>query len=484
MKKLIRTLLAASALILSATGLYAQQNFRTAYFMEGYTQRYKFNPAFAAERDFVSAGIADANLAFSSNVSLSAILLGGDKGHGAQTFLSSAFDASNMMDKLQDINKLSLNANASIATSGFWTGKVFHTIDVSLRSDVTAKAPKDLFEVMKNCVAGTPFTIGDIQGNASIWTEIGYGISAEVYQGIRIGARAKFLMGNARMDLSMNNTTLTPDGSYWKAFSENRMDTYFPQGLRFVTHGEHGDVAEGNPIYNFLKFKDMEQPAKKADYLTKFPGFGASFDLGISADFAEYFTLSASVTDLGFLKWGNHRSAVSPTTPWRFEGFSEVPESEKLADQIDKMTDMLDECYAFEYTEDSKAGNYAESKMEMLTLAANLGFEYRMPFYDRLSFGLLGSMHYNKNFQWYEGRFNATVSPADWVDIAADYAYSTFGHSVGLAANFHIKGMNLFLGTDSLIPILAMKKGVPQTKTNSSLTFGLNITFGELHKIH
>lgn len=483
MKKLTKVVLSTALILASATGAFAQQNFRTAYFIDGYAQRYKFNPAFAYERNFVSLALANTNASFESNASLSS-MIAIPKDLKAQSFMSAEFPMESFMSKLNDVNKLNAGVGVDLLTAGFWTGKIFHTIDLSVRGDMSVSIPKDVLQMMKNCASGQEFKVGDVNGAFSAWLEAGYGISGEVYDGVRLGARVKFLAAAGRMDMSSHNTVLTPDGvNKWTVTSENEMHTYFPGGMRFVTHGEHGDVTPGNPIYDFVKFKDMQKPASTGEYFKKIPGYGMSVDFGLSADFAEYFNISASVSDLGFIKWGRHRAAYNPSTPWTFTGFDgNLPAEKSLKDQFSDINDMLDECYAFVYDDGCKGENYLAAKIELLTVNANLGFRAKMPFYDRLSLGLLGTYRHNNYVQMYEGRFNATVSPLDWLDLAVDYAYSNFGHSAGFAANFHCKGINVFFGTDSLIPIFAMKKGIPQSKTNTNLTFGVNVAFGDLHK--
>ena len=53
MKKIVHILFAA-ALLLPAFNVSAQQNLRSAYFLDGYNFRYKMNPALAPERPFFS----------------------------------------------------------------------------------------------------------------------------------------------------------------------------------------------------------------------------------------------------------------------------------------------------------------------------------------------------------------------------------------------------------------------------------------------
>lgn len=52
MKK-IHIILGIMAVLAASASAYAQQNLRSGYFLDGYTYRYKFNPAFQGERGYI-----------------------------------------------------------------------------------------------------------------------------------------------------------------------------------------------------------------------------------------------------------------------------------------------------------------------------------------------------------------------------------------------------------------------------------------------
>ena len=65
----------ALALLLSAVTAIAQQNLRTAYFLDGYTYKYKMNPALAPERSFISVPVlGNLSLGLESDLGLSNFL--------------------------------------------------------------------------------------------------------------------------------------------------------------------------------------------------------------------------------------------------------------------------------------------------------------------------------------------------------------------------------------------------------------------------
>ena len=73
----------ALALLLSAVTAIAQQNLRTAYFLDGYTYKYKMNPALAPERSFISVPVlGNLSLGLESDLGLSNFLYMSSRVHG------------------------------------------------------------------------------------------------------------------------------------------------------------------------------------------------------------------------------------------------------------------------------------------------------------------------------------------------------------------------------------------------------------------
>jgi hypothetical protein len=68
----------------------------------------------------------------------------------------------------------------------------------------------------------------------------------------------------------------------------------------------------------------------------------------------------------------------------------------------------------------------------------------------------------------------------NFFSLAASYAVSNFGNSVGGAVNIHLPGLNLYAGLDSFLPLMNVTpQFVPIDSANTNLTFGLTFTFGK-----
>jgi hypothetical protein len=107
----------------------------------------------------------------------------------------------------------------------------------------------------------------------------------------------------------------------------------------------------------------------------------------------------------------------------------------------------------------------------------NIGVEYAMPFYKKLSVGLLSTTRFQGEYTWNEERISATISPVKWFELSANFGFGTRGSSFGWVANIHPRGFNLFIGMDHMMGTLS-KQGVP-LKSNTGLTLGINFPFGK-----
>ena len=110
-----------------------------------------------------------------------------------------------------------------------------------------------------------------------------------------------------------------------------------------------------------------------------------------------------------------------------------------------------------------------------LATTVNLGLEYALPSYDKLSFGFLSSTRINGDFTWSEGRLSANWKPLKWLDGGINFAVSSFTTSMGYVLNIHPKGYNFFIGMDHILGKTS-KEFIPLS-SNANLALGMSITW-------
>ena len=157
-----------------------------------------------------------------------------------------------------------------------------------------------------------------------------------------------------------------------------------------------------------------------------------------------------------------------------FSGFNNIQvdgeNGTPIEDQADSYGDRFSELVALQ------DGGMIKST-STLGATVNVGVEYAMPFYDKLSVGLLSTTRIQGEYTWNEERLGLTVSPVKWFEVSANVGFGTRGTSFGWVANIHPRGFNLFVGMDHTFGKLS-KQGIPLA-SNNGITLGINFPIGK-----
>ena len=470
MKKIIYSI--AAALLLIPSVVSAQANLRSGYFLNGYIYKYKMNPAMAPDRGFFAFPVlGNLGLGLETNLGLSTFLYPTENGP-LTTFLSQKVSNEMFLANIAEGNKLNTNLDLGLIALGFRTGKSFHTVDLSLRADVGMNVPGSLFRFIKvgGSMGENSWDISNIGARGMARAELAYGYSRSIGKHLRVGARAKLLFGVIRADIAMDRMRLEMGAERWAVEAQGTMHMSGP--ISFMTKGESGN-SSSSADWNVLDWTAID--TDRVMEAISSPSMGFAFDFGATYDFLKYFTASFSILDLGAMTWKNSMSAVTPETAWHFEGFESL-DTDNMEEQIANMTEELGNAFNFERTESGI------TQTTSLAATINAGIEARMPFYERLSFGLLYTQRIEGEYSWSEARLAASVAPVNWFSITTNYAFSHFGHSWGGAININLPGFGVFVGLDSFAPLLNVTpQYIPIDALNTNLALGINFNFGKNH---
>lgn len=461
MKRIITLLIT----ILTVTSVFAQHNHRTGYFLDGYTYKYKINPAFGADRGYFAIPVAGfTSVALETPLQLSSLLYPTGNNGELVTFLDPSVALEDVMKGVNAMNPINLNADLGLISFGFNTKKSFHTLDLSVKADARLNVPGAVFSWAKQY--NDALDMSQLALNADARLELSYGYSRAILKNARFGFRIKLLAGLAKAQYQMDNLQLAASKDKWTV--ESTGSGYYAAPIPLITEGYD------NRITGFELPEDYYQII---DDVLASRNLGAAIDLGFSMDVLKYMTVSASITDLGVMTWNNVSMLGSPESHWTYDGFEGIGnEDMNWNEQLEMLgEELLDIIYP-------RVTSEGEKKLDMLSMTAHVGLELRIPFWQRLSVGALGSARFDGPYSWYEGRASVNCALFRWFSFSGSYAYSTYGESYGAAINFHPKGLNLFVGLDSFKPLLNMTtQYVPIDSFNTNLSVGLNLAFGKYH---
>ena len=461
MKKIFYSVLLALAFCATAS---AQHNLRTGYVLDGYIYKHKLNPAFASDRGYFAIPVAGyVSAGVESNLAVSTFLTPDGNGN-LMTFLNPSVSTEDFLSGIADNNPLNVNVDIPVLSFGFHAGKSFNTLDLSLKTDVRTNIPGSMFSWAKQY--GDTFDMSNFGLNADARLELAYGYSRQFGEKFRFGFKLKFIAGLAKANYAMEQLTMTMTESEWSVASKGA--GYFAApGIGFKTT-DAGAISGFNVPSDYQLMIDSAIQNKN---------YGGAVDLGFSWDIFKWLTLSASVTDLGFVNWNGVSRLESAERVTAYTGFDNLgpdtdmsaigAEFNALGEQI------MDALYP-------KVVGTNELLKENLSATAHAGLELRVPFYKRLSVGVLATHRFDGAYSWKELRGSVNWALFRWLSFSASHAESTYGQSFGGAVNFHPRGLNIFVGVDSYKPVMNVSpQYIPIDSFNTTVAAGINFAFGK-----
>lgn len=429
-----KSFFALAFLTLIGSSVSAQQ-IRAAYFMKNSPSRTALNPAFRPDRGFVSIPVLGAvSASYSTNgVAVDNLLF--PKGDKLVTFMDNSVNTESFLKGLKDNNQINIDFGTQILSAGWYAGKGFWTVDLSLKGLANTRVPKTMFEFMKkgNGASGAVYDISDISLYSEAYLEAGAGYSRPITDKLTVGGKFKVLLGAGSMQAQIDHLHAEMNDTKWTVTTEGSMSASM-KGL--VPEMEKDEVGR-----DYISTFDFDSPG--------ISGFGVGVDLGATYQLTENISLSAAVLDLGFISWGKGSNTFGELSgrPFEFSGFdlaigdnvnSEVP---SMGDQFNDMKDDFVDLFHF-------SQKPSESRTTRLRSTINLGGEYRM-LENKLGFGLLSSTRLYSPKAYTELTVSANYNPVKWFEASLSYSFihSDF-KTYGLALNFTPSWINFFIGSD------------------------------------
>lgn len=459
---------------MAMAGLTASaQELRTTYFMETSSYRHEMNPAYL-DSSYMSMPLVlgNLNVGTTGSFGLSNFVYKMDpswQGYGVDdrnltTFMHPAVSAKDFLGGLKQNNRFSLNFKYQLFGFAFKGFGGTNLVEVNLRSNTDAALPKSLFEFMKTAGAKSDYDISNFGLKSETFAEVALGHSHKINDRLDIGAKAKILLGLARVEAAADNLHLHLNDDYWSINGRVNATASFMNSTLEFKDESHNDPATGRP-----QVDDIDE-VKAA-----LSGVGFAVDLGATYQLLPDLKLSAALTDLGFISW-NKTHRASSSGDWRFDGFKEDvyaggenTGTNKIGDQIEAIGDDLEDIFSVYYD-----GQGKETKALAATL--NLGAEYTLPVYRKLRFGFLYTSRFAGRFSWHQGMLSATVRPVKWFEASANCAVHSGGVSGGVVIDLHAPHFNFFVGADRIVGKLS-KDYIPLNNLNTSVSMGMSVPF-------
>lgn len=462
MKKSLRYM--AAALTMAAAILpTSAQELRTSYFMETSNYRHQMNPALL-DSPYVGLLFSNINIGMTGNIGAKQFIFdtnglpGYTGNYRYTTFMDPNVDAKTFLNKLHDKNRFDLYLNYNLFSVGFKAWGGVNLLELNLRSNTNLTLPKGLFEFAKTAGEKEHYEFGGLGMRTQNYMELALGHSRDINDQWRVGGKLKFLIGAAYADFTADNVTLDMTEDAWRIQSNAQVKASLLKS----------DVIHEDPSKNSA---DGRPRVKELDnFGFSLPGFGMALDLGVTYKPIENLTLSAAITDLGFISWKNTHHASSQGD-YTFDGFNNIyigsdkDQTEDIDDQFDQIGDDLEEMFSV-YDDGTKTATQA------LAATLNVGAEYKLPAYDKLKFGFLYTSRIHGKYSWHQGMLNVGVRPVKWFECNVNGAVTSTGVTAGGMLSLKAPHFNFYIAADRFFSKLG-KQGVPLNSSNGNITFGM-----------
>ena len=462
MKKSLRYMAAALTMVAAILPTSAQE-LRTSYFMETSNYRHQMNPALL-DSPYVGLLFSNINIGMTGNIGAKQFIFdtnglpGYTGNYRYTTFMDPNVDAKTFLNKLHDKNRFDLYLNYNLFSVGFKAWGGVNLLELNLRSNTNLTLPKGLFEFAKPAGEKEHYEFGGLGMRTQNYMELALGHSRDINKQWRVGGKLKFLIGAAYADFTADNVTLDMTEDAWRIQSNAQVKASLLKS----------DVIHEDPSKNSA---DGRPRVKELDnFGFSLPGFGMALDLGVTYKPIENLTLSAAITDLGFISWKNTHHASSQGD-YTFDGFNNIyigsdkDQTEDIDDQFDQIGDDLEEMFSV-YDDGTKTATQA------LAATLNVGAEYKLPAYDKLKFGFLYTSRIHGKYSWHQGMLNVGVRPVKWFECNVNGAVTSTGVTAGGMLSLKAPHFNFYIAADRFFSKLG-KQGVPLNSSNGNITFGM-----------
>ena len=434
MKKAFSFRVLAVALLCVGVAVPTSAQFlRTSYFMDG-NSKMQLNPAALPDRGYVNMP------------ALGMFNLGAYTNSLGTEDLINVFDSDedfwnnqDFYNKLKTANDLGVSLSTDLISFGFFRGKNFWSANVGVRLDVEAAIPRNMIDFLRDSPDMDFSNLSDwnnqhyqISGQnlmLNAYAEVGLGYARIINDRLTVGGKFNVLLGMGNLDMRINNVEISSSQLYDgsgnidpNASAYVDVDASLKANMKGLelTHDGYDGTIDGVDMNGF-----------------GVGGYGVGIDLGATYKLLDNLTLSAAVTDLGFISWSKSSSTV-------IEGDHR---EEYNASNVNEFMDRVSggEVIDFDLFGLKDEGAQEKRSTRLPTTLA-VGAEYSF-FRDKLSAGALYTSRWGMNRTLSELTLSANFRPANAFGVSASYSFlQASGKTFGVA----LKLGPVMLGTDYL----------------------------------
>lgn len=368
----------------------------------------------------------------------------------------------NFLDKLKFKERVFAAYQVDLIDFGFRIKeKGYFTFGISNRMQtmmiIPHQIPAIVFEGMANHEVYN-FRVNKLSASSSVFSEVAAGYSHKINDKISIGGKFKFLLGHANVYTDFYDLDMTGTEDEWHFLGDASIHGSVP-GLRFVPNEDHqfGEVEydEDQPISTFVKPR----------------GHGMAIDFGVNYQILPELKVSASILDLGFVRWKKDLLQVDVKGDFVYDG---------VQFDINDDTTKYYKHYGEELENMYKINDNPDKYSSALATKLNVGAEYSL-WEDRVGFGFLSTTYFFRRTAWEEFVLSTNFRPCRFVSLSLSYnMFDGEWNNLNAGMNLNLGPVNLYASLDH-IPLKYAKiedYKIPSNTRFMRANVGLAFLFG------
>lgn len=356
------------------------------------------------------------------------------------------------IDKMAQLNYIKAAVNNELISFGFKMEKSFFSFSVTNKLNARFMYPKDLFRLAfegnGSSLLGERADMNGFGVDILSYLEVAVGFNREFSDKLTLGGRLKYLQGLGSVYTKHSELGLHTD--------ETTFDLTL-DGQLTINTSNTGVMLDSNTSWEVYQ-----------DYLPpniSLPNHGVGIDLGAVYQLNDKISLSASILDLGVIKWNtNVRNFSSDSVSFTFKG---IDINEFMSDSSDVLQSIEDSLSGvFGYSSDNEA--------------------FVTPLFTRIYLG--GSLQLNEKISlganWYSEfvhkRYRGALTLSGnaqltkWFRVGLNYTYySRDIFNVGLGFAINGGPIQFYAISDNVLGL-----AIPQANKNWHARFGINFLLG------
>jgi len=461
--------------ILAWTGVSAQYS-NTYYYMHMIPQANQLNPAFQpkCQSYFGFPVLSPVRFEVESNSLRYKDIFTWNNATGKFiTFMHPDGDKQKFLNALEPVNVVRAGLATTIISVGWRNELFFFTVDFGQRIDQDISFSRDLAEFMINGnLNQSRFNFSDLANNINLYHELAIGVSYNFEDEFQLGARAKLLLGMGNVTVRQSDINMKTSIDEWNVKSAIIADASLPyvdlpidedgyldiDSLQSLGELDQMDLIFGIPT----GLPNLISPSNLGTVFgVKNPGF--ALDFGFNYRPVEKVIVSASVLDLGFIRWRNSTYNFKQEMDYSFEGVEFT-----LDDDWDPGEDLLDSL-----KDATKIKTTQNKYTSYLSSRVYIGAAYELS--EKVRFGGVFRTRIH-NYKFYN-QFTISANYQPFNMLSGSLSYSIMGNNyMNLGLGLSVRGgpFNIYFITDQAPSAYFW----PQEFSSLNFRFGFNLVFG------